>query len=69
LISSQVSTIAPELSGRWSKFRRYLLAWRMLQETDPVSLITHRFPLAQAAQAYDLLDQNPAEALQVILTY
>jgi len=69
LISSQVSTIAPELSGRWSKFRRYLLAWRMLQETDPVPLITHRFPLAQAAQAYDLLDQNPAEALQVILTY
>lgn len=69
LISSQVSTIAPELSGRWSKFRRYLLAWRLLQETDPVPLITHRFPLAQAAQAYDLLDQNPAEALQVILTY
>jgi 2-desacetyl-2-hydroxyethyl bacteriochlorophyllide A dehydrogenase len=69
LISSQVSTIAPELSGRWSKLRRYLLAWQMLQETDPVPLITHRFPLAQAAQAYDLLDQNPAEALQVILTY
>ncbi|MEW6659871.1 MAG: oxidoreductase [Thermodesulfobacteriota bacterium] len=69
LISSQVSTIAPELSGRWSKFRRYLLAWRLLQETDPSPLITHRFPLAQAARAYDLLDQNPAEALQVILTY
>jgi len=69
LISSQVSTIAPELSGRWSKFRRYLLAWRLLQETDPVPLITHRFPLAQAAQAYELLDKNPAEALQVILTY
>lgn len=69
LISSQVSTIAPELSGRWSKFRRYLLAWRMLQEIDPTPLITHRFPLAQAAQAYELLDKNPAEALQVILTY
>ncbi len=69
LISSQVSTVAPELSGRWSKFRRYLLAWRMLQEMDPVSLITHRFPLDQAAQAYDLLNKNPAEALQVILTY
>jgi len=69
LISSQVSTVAPELSGRWSKFRRYLLAWRMLQETDPRPLITQRFPLAQAAQAYALLDKNPAEALQVILTY
>ena len=69
LISSQVSTVAPELSGRWSKFRRYQLAWRLLQELDPVSLITHRFPLTQAAQAYELLDKNPAEALQVILTY
>jgi len=69
LISSQVSTVAPELSGRWSKFRRYHLAWRMLQEMAPALLITHRFPLAQAAQAYALLDQNPAEALQVILTY
>ncbi len=69
LISSQVSTIAPELAGRWSKFRRYLLTWRMLQELAPVSLITHRFPLAQAAQAFDLLDKKPAEALQVILNY
>lgn len=69
LISSQVSTVNPELSGRWSKFRRYLLAWRMLEEIDPTPLITHRFPLTQAAQAYKLLDQNPAEALQVILTY
>jgi threonine dehydrogenase-like Zn-dependent dehydrogenase len=69
LISSQVSTVAPELSGRWSKFRRYRLAWRMLQEIDPTPLITHRFPLTQAVQAYKLLDQNPAEALQVILTY
>lgn len=69
LISSQVSTLNPELSGRWSKYRRYRLAWRMLLEMDPTSLITHRFPLAQAAQAYKLLDQNPAEALQVILTY
>lgn len=69
LISSQVSTVNPELSGRWSKFRRYLLAWRMLQEIDPTSLVTHRFPLAQAAQAYKLLDQKPAEALQVILMY
>jgi len=69
LLSSQVSTLNPELSGRWTKFRRYQLAWRMLQEMDPVTLITHRFPLAQAAQAYELLDQKPAAALQVILTY
>jgi threonine dehydrogenase-like Zn-dependent dehydrogenase len=41
----------------------------MLQEIDPTPLITHRFPLTEAARAFKLLDQNPGEALQVILTY
>jgi threonine dehydrogenase-like Zn-dependent dehydrogenase len=41
----------------------------MLEQVRPAHLITHRFPLAQAAQAYAMLDQHPEEALQVILTY
>lgn len=69
LISSQVSTIAPELTGRWSKSRRLQLAFRLLGQVRPAHLITHRFPLAEAAQAYRLLDQRPEEAIQVILTY
>ena len=69
LISSQVSTLAPEWSGRWSKARRLQVAWWMLEQVRPASLITHRFPLAQAAQAYAMLDQHPEEAIQVILTY
>ena len=31
LISSQVSTIAPELSGRWDKTRRFEAAWKALE--------------------------------------
>jgi 2-desacetyl-2-hydroxyethyl bacteriochlorophyllide A dehydrogenase len=69
LISSQVSSIAPELCGRWNKSRRYQLTWQMLQEVKPARLITHRFPLGQAAQAYELLDQNPGEVIQIVLTY
>ncbi len=69
ILSSQVSTIAPELSGRWDKPRVRAVAWQMVQEITPARFITHRFPLAQAAQAYRLLDQNPEEAIQVILTY
>ena len=69
LISSQVSTLAPEWSGRWSKARRLQVAWWMLEQVRPARLITHRFPLAQAAQAYAMLDQHPEEAIQVILTY
>jgi 2-desacetyl-2-hydroxyethyl bacteriochlorophyllide A dehydrogenase len=69
LISSQVSTIAPEWTGRWTKPRRLQIAWQMLQHLKPAHLITHRFPLANASQAYALLDQHPEEAIQVVLTY
>jgi threonine dehydrogenase-like Zn-dependent dehydrogenase len=41
----------------------------MLAEIKPARFITHRFPLAQAAQAYELLDRNPGEAIQVILEF
>jgi 2-desacetyl-2-hydroxyethyl bacteriochlorophyllide A dehydrogenase len=69
LISSQVSTIAPEWTGRWTKGRRLHVAWQMLQHVRPAHLITHRFPFQQAGQAYALLDQHPEEAVQVLFTY
>ena len=69
LISSQVSTLAPEWTGRWTKARRLQVAWRMLEQINPARLITHRFPLLQAAAAYAVLDQHPEEAMQVLLTY
>lgn len=69
LISSQVSTIAPQWSGRWNKARRLQTAWQMLRQVRPELLISHRFPVDRAPQAYDLLDQHPEETIQVILTY
>lgn len=69
LISSQVSTLTPELSARWSKTRRLEVAWSMLTAVRPARLITHRFPFQQAAQAYALIDQHPDESLQVLLEY
>lgn len=69
LISSQVSTIASGLSGRWNKARRFHLAWGMLRRFKPNRLITHRFPIQSAAQAYQLVDQQPDQAIQVIFTY
>jgi len=69
LVSSQVSSIAPELSGRWNKQRRFELAWEMLRRVQPQRWITHRLPASDAAQAYRLLDQAPGETIQVILEY
>jgi threonine dehydrogenase-like Zn-dependent dehydrogenase len=69
LISSQVSTLPPEYSGRWTKNRRLATAWDMIRKIRPARLITHRYPIQQANEAFELLDKNPAEALQVIITY
>jgi len=69
LISSQVSTISPELSGRWDKSRRFDVAWKALERIKPEEWITHRFPLSDADKAYQLLDENPQETIQVIFDY
>jgi len=69
LISSQVSHIAPQWRGRWDKSRRWQVAAEQLTRIRPERLITHRFPIAHAAQAYQLLDQQPEEVIQVVFTY
>lgn len=69
LISSQVSTISPELLGRWNTQRRIDVAWKMLRRVRPTSFITHRFPLEMAAQAYALLDNQPDHIIQAVITY
>ncbi len=69
LVSSQVSSLAPEFRGRWTKERRFAVAWKMLQQLQPRRWITHRFALEEAEQAYHLLDITPGEAIQVLFTY
>jgi len=69
LISSQVSTVAPELSGRWNKARRFDVAWKALERIRPEKWITHRFAIEKAEEAYQLLDENPQETIQILVTY
>lgn len=69
MVSSQVSTLSPELSGRWTKPRRLRAAMRLLEEVRPAALITHRFHVSRAAEAYRLLDEEPDQAVQIMLTY
>ena len=69
LISSQVSTISPELSGRWDKSRRFDVAWQALERIRPEKWITQRFSIEDAAKAYQLLDENPQEAIQVVFEF
>jgi 2-desacetyl-2-hydroxyethyl bacteriochlorophyllide A dehydrogenase len=67
--SSQVSTLAPDSRGRWTKGRRMETALDRLRALDVGSLITHRIPFEDAPTAYRLLDERPDEAVQVLLTY
>ncbi len=69
LVSSQVSTISPKLSARWSKSRRFEVAWDALKRFQPEKWITHQFAVGDAAQAYHLLDESPEQAIQVVLNY
>ena len=69
LVSSQVSTLDPTLSPRWSRDRRTDLVRTLLTELPLEDLISHRFPFRAAASAYELLEGKPGECLQVVLDY
>lgn len=69
LIGTQVSNLAPEWRGRWTKTRRLGVAWEMIRRLRPQQLITHHLPLERAGEAYRLLDEQPEQAIQVVITY
>ena len=66
---SQVSTIDPALSGRWTRERRLEAAWRAISTLRPARLVTHRIPFSQAADAYRLIADAPQETIQVMLIH
>ena len=69
LVSSQVSTIAPELRGRWDRSRRFDVALDRLATLDADALVTHRVPFSEAGRAYELLDERADDPLHVVFEY
>jgi 2-desacetyl-2-hydroxyethyl bacteriochlorophyllide A dehydrogenase len=72
LVCSQIGGPPPRLAGRWDQERMNQTFLRFAAEgaIDPVALVTHRVRVPEGvASAYELLDQRPAEALQVVLDY
>lgn len=72
--SSQVSTIAPELRGRWDPDRRRETAWRELRRLateDRIAdrLVTDRFDIEEAPTAYRRLADDTESTIQVLFTY
>lgn len=69
IISSHVGKMNPAFRGRWGRKRRFSLAWDWLKRIQPSKWITHSFPLAEAAQAYRLIDQQPERCIALALEY
>ncbi|HEX8967703.1 MAG TPA: zinc-binding alcohol dehydrogenase [Chloroflexota bacterium] len=69
IVSSQVSSIDSALQPRWSRERRLAVARDLLERLQLGPLISHRFSLERAGEAYALIDQRPEDAVQVLLTY
>jgi 2-desacetyl-2-hydroxyethyl bacteriochlorophyllide A dehydrogenase len=69
IISSQVGSIDASLQPRWTHRRRLDVAIDLLSELRLAPLITQRFPVDRAAEAYELIDQQPERTVQVVLTY
>ena len=59
----------PLISDRWDKARRSDAILKLLPMMNFESMITHRYALDQAAEAYLMVDSNPQDLLQVVLTY
>ncbi|MCS6801137.1 MAG: zinc-binding dehydrogenase [Chloroflexota bacterium] len=69
IVSSQVSTLAPALAGRWDRARRTAVTWQLIREIRPSSLITDRVPIEDAPSLYRRLDAGDPTILQALITY
>jgi 2-desacetyl-2-hydroxyethyl bacteriochlorophyllide A dehydrogenase len=69
LLSSQVGRLNPELLPRWDRGRRTETVLGLLPRLRLEELVSHRIPFEEAPGAYRLVDENPGETVQVVLTY
>lgn len=66
---SQSGNVAPEFRHLWDFTRRVEESLEILKKLQVDNLITHRFAYDKVAEAYDLVDRNPQDTIQTILTY
>jgi len=71
LICSQISGVDPALSYRWDRDRlvQTVMGLQASGALNLKPLITHVIPYQDAAEAFRLLDENPEEALQIVLDF
>ena len=59
IITSQVSQIPPQLTGTWTKQRRFSLAWELVRQLQPSRiLLTRTASLSDAQEVYQALERG-----------
>jgi len=71
LVCSQISGTNPDLDHRWNgqRLERTVVGLAAAGRLDVASLVTHTFPAAEAAAAFAMLAESPADAIQVVLDF
>jgi 2-desacetyl-2-hydroxyethyl bacteriochlorophyllide A dehydrogenase len=71
IVGSQISGVRPALSHRWDvrRLERTTMDLAAQGRIDLPALVSHVLPVADAAEAFDLLDQHPEQAVQVLLDF
>jgi 2-desacetyl-2-hydroxyethyl bacteriochlorophyllide A dehydrogenase len=71
LIASQIGSPPNRLRARWDvpRLQQTIVDGMASGALDPVSLISHRFGLTDAGEAFRMLDEDAAAALQVVLEF
>jgi 2-desacetyl-2-hydroxyethyl bacteriochlorophyllide A dehydrogenase len=71
LVCSQISNVDPALSQRWNRLRliHTIMDLQAQGQLNLRPVISHVVPFENAAQAYEILDQTPEQALQVVLDF
>lgn len=69
LVSSQVSRIAPRLSGRWTRHRRVEAAWDGIARIEPQRFVTHHFRFDDCQRAFELVSERSGGVLQAVFEY
>lgn len=71
IVCSQIFAVNPALSYRWDvpRLERTIMDLQHQGKLDLRPLITQEFPFERAAEAYQLLDEHPEAATQVVLSF
>ncbi len=71
LVTSQIGALPTDLAGRWSRERLHETVMKLCAtgRLDPLPLVSHVLAARDAAAAFLLLDEPPADLLQVILDF